>query len=239
MLVRKRDRVKARERYGKEERKLQTRRALLDAALSLLEGDKSISSLSLREITREVGVVPAAFYRHFPDVESLGLALVDEAMGTLRQMIREARESPMPPEHIIRRSVETLVRHVHANRRHFRFIAREMYGGSRALRERIRREIQSFTSELALDLGRLPWLNKWSSEDLQMVAGLMVNAMVFIAQSILDAPAERPQAEDEIIRVAEKQLTLISLAVPQWRSSTRRAAEAAPVAVTPDQAVTK
>ena len=217
MLTRHKDRKRARARYGKEEQKLQTRRALLDAALDLLEGDKSFASLSLREITREVGVVPAAFYRHFSDVEELGLAVVDEAMGTLRQMIREARETPLDPERIIKRSVETLVRHVHANRRHFRFIAREMYGGRSALRERIHREIQSFISELALDLGRLPWLSKWSSEDLQMIAGLMVNAMVSIAQSIMDAPPDRPQAEAEILRIAEKQLLLISLAVPQWR----------------------
>src|SRR6185295_10634494 len=105
MLTRQRDRKRARARYGKEEQKLQTRRALLDAALDLLEGDKSFASLSLREITREVGVVPAAFYRHFSDVEQLGLAVVDEAMGTLRQMIREARETPLDPERIIKRSV--------------------------------------------------------------------------------------------------------------------------------------
>jgi AcrR family transcriptional regulator len=217
MLIRKKDRARARATYRKDERKLQTRRALLDAALDLLEGDKSFASLSLRELTRAVGVVPAAFYRHFPDVEALGLALVDEAMGTLRTMIREARDTPLPPEHIIRRSVETLVRHVHANRRHFRFIAREMYGGRSALRERIRREIQAFTSELALDLGRLPWLNRWGADDLQMIAGLMVNAMVSIAEAILDAPVDRPQAEQDIVRTAEKQLLLISLAVPQWR----------------------
>ena len=217
MLTRKKDRAKARERYGKDERKLQTRRALLDAALDLLEGDKSFASLSLREITRAVGVVPAAFYRHFPDVEALGLALVDEAMGSLRRMIREARETPLPPDRIIKASVDVLVRNVHANRRHFRFIGRELYGGRSALHERIRREIQAFTSELALDLGRLPWLGKWSADDLQMIAGLMVNAMVAIAQAILDVPADRPEAEREIVRVAEKQLLLISLAVPQWR----------------------
>lgn len=219
MLTKHKDRARARTGYARETRKVQTRQALLEAALELLQGGRSFASLSLREITREVGVVPAAFYRHFSDVEELGLALVDESMSTLRRMIREARETPLDPERIIRRSVETLVRHVHANRRHFRFIASEMHGGVPALRERIRREIQSFTSELALDLGRLPFLNRWSAEDLQMIAGLMVNAMVSIAEGILEAPADRPQAEEEVIRSAEKQLLLISLGVPQWRSS--------------------
>ncbi len=216
MLGTKKQKVRARARYAGDERRRDTRKALQDAALDLLGEGKNFASLSLREITRAVGVVPAAFYRHFRDVEELGLTLVDESMSTLRRMIREARETPLPAEHVIRRSVETLVRHVHANRRHFRFIASEMFGGLPALRERIRREIQSFTSELALDLGRLPDLNRWSAEDLQMIAGLMVNAMVLTAEAILEAPADRPQAEEDIIRRAEKQLRLISLAVPQW-----------------------
>src|SRR6185503_14671539 len=127
MLTRHKDRVRTRESYGRETRKVQTRQALLDAALDLVEGGKGFGSLSLREITREVGIVPAAFYRHFHDVEELGLALVDESMTTLRLMIREPRESPLEPERIIKRSVETLVRHVRANRRHFRFIASEMH----------------------------------------------------------------------------------------------------------------
>ncbi|MGH8481635.1 MAG: TetR family transcriptional regulator [Nevskiaceae bacterium] len=230
MLTRHQDRVRARARYARETRGQGTRQALLDAALDLLEGGRSFGSLSLREITRAVGIVPAAFYRHFRDVEELGLALVDESMSTLRRMIREARETPLEPERIIRRSVETLVRHVHANRRHFRLISREMHGGMPALRERIRREIQSFTSELALDLGRLPWLNRWSAEDLRMIAGLMVNAMVQIAEEILEAPAGGPQAEEEVIRVAEKQLLLISLGVPQWRPADP-AAPAAPAPI--------
>ena len=217
MLTRHRDRARTRESYGRETRKVQTRQALLDAALDLVEAGAGFSSLSLREITRAVGVVPAAFYRHFPGVDELGLAVVEESMTTLRRMLREPRETPLPADRIIGRSVELLARHVRANRRHFRFIASEMHGGNPVLRERIGREIQAFTSELALDLGRLPFLNKWSAEDLRMIAGLMVNAMVLIAAALLEVPADQPQAEAEVIRMAEKQLLLISLGVPQWK----------------------
>lgn len=219
MLTNRKDRAKARASHGRETRKVQTRRALLDAALDLAAGGKIFSSLSLREITREVGIVPAAFYRHFRDVDELGLALVDESMTTLRRMIREPREAPLPADSIIRRSVELLARHVRANRRHFRFIASEMHGGMPVLRERIRREIQAFTSELALDLGRLPFLNRWSAEDLRMISGLMVNAMVLIAENLLEVPPGQPEAEAEVIRTAEKQLRLISLGVPLWRAA--------------------
>ena len=52
-------------------RKERTRADLLHAALLLLK-DNSFGSLSLREVTREAGVVPTAFYRHFSSMEELG-----------------------------------------------------------------------------------------------------------------------------------------------------------------------
>jgi len=198
-------------------RKQRTRADLLGAALLLLK-DKGFSSLSLREVSRGAGVVPTAFYRHFATMEELGLALVDESFRTLRQMIRSAR-SETNPDHVIRSSVEILVRHVHENRLHFRFIARERFGGVSALRQAIRSEIRLFSSELATDLARFPYLNAWSTEDLHMMAGLIVNAMVSTAEEILDAPIDRPGVEDDIVRTVERQLRLVALAVPHWRSA--------------------
>lgn len=201
---------------SRRERKQRTRADLLQAALLLLE-DKGFSSLSLREVSRGAGVVPTAFYRHFASMEELGLALVEESFRTLRQMIRSAR-SETNPEHVIRSSVEILVRHVHENRLHFRFIARERFGGVSPLRQAIRSEIRLFSSELATDLARFPYLNAWSTEDLNMIAGLIVNAMVSTAEEIIDVPIDRPDVEDEILRTVERQLRLVALAVPHWRS---------------------
>ncbi len=197
-------------------RKQQTRADLLRAALRLLK-DKGFSGLSLREVSREAGVVPTAFYRHFASMEELGLALVEDSFRTLRQMIRAAR-SETNPDNVIRSSVAILVRHVHEHRLHFRFIARERFGGVSALRQAIRTEIRLFSSELATDLARFPYLNTWSTEDLQMMAGLIVNAMVSTAEEILDAAIDTPDVEAEIVRKVEKQLRLIAVAAPHWRS---------------------
>jgi len=201
----------------RQERKQRTRRALLDAALELLE-EQSFSSLSLRQVTRAAGIVPTAFYRHFDDMDELGLVLIDESFRTLRAMLRDARVDPGAYENAIRNSVEVLVREVHAHDAHFRFIGRERFGGVAALRHAIRGEIRLFASELATDLARFPYLDGWTTEDLQMLAGLIVNAMVSTAQAILDAPPEDPAAEAEIIETAERQLRLIMLGVPQWRA---------------------
>jgi hypothetical protein len=47
----------------------------------------------------------------------------------------------------------------------------------------------------------------------------MVNAMVSTAEAILDAPPEDPAAEADIIATAKRQLRMIVLGVPAWRSS--------------------
>ncbi len=202
----------------RQERKQLTRRALLDAALELLEG-QSFSSLSLRRVTRRAGIVPTAFYRHFDDMEELGLVLIDESFRTLRAMIRAARTDPRTYEHVIRTSVEILVGYVHEHDTHFRFIARERFGGVAALRHAIRSEIRLFASDLAIDLARFPYLDRWSTEDLQLLAGLMVNTMVSIAEAILDAAPQDPLAEAEIVATAERQLLMVALGVPEWRSA--------------------
>ena len=205
-------------------RKLRTRTALMEAALRLL-ADRSFGNLSLREVTREAGVVPTAFYRHFPNMEALALALVDESFRTLRDMLRVAREDPKRYEHVIRSSAEILVRHIQQNPLHFRFIARERSSGVPALRHAIRAEIRLFGSELATDLARFPELRDWSTEDLHMLSGLLVNTMVSVAEAIVDAAGLDPRAHAEIVRIAEKQMTLIALGAARWESLRRGVAE--------------
>lgn len=189
----------------------------MDAALRLMD-HKSFTSLSLREVAREAGVVPTAFYRHFDSMDQLGLALVEHSFRALREMLRSARADVASFEHVIRDSVEIVVRHVRANPRQFRFVVRERHGGSAVLRQATRAEIRLFASELATDLSRFPYLRGWSTDDLQMMAGLIVNAMVSTAEAIVDAPPDSPEAEEEAIRAAEHQLLLIALGVPHFRS---------------------
>ena len=55
-----------------------------------------------------------------------------------------------------------LVEHVHAQRAHFAFIARERAAGPPVVREAIRHQIELFERELATDLARLPGTERWS-----------------------------------------------------------------------------
>ena len=207
---------RTRESPSREERKEATRRAIVAAALKLLD-DRSFSGLSLREVTREAGIVPAAFYRHFESMEALGLVLIDESFRTLRDMLRGARADKLDPNRVIESSVEILVASVAERREHWRFIGRERSSGVTVLRYAIRTEIRLITSELATDLARFPGLNAWSTEDLNILATLFVNSMIVIAEAIEDAHSSK--ALEEIRRTAVKQLRMIVVGVTAWRSS--------------------
>lgn len=207
---------RTRESPSREERKEATRRAIIAAALKLLD-ERSFGSLSLREVTREAGIVPAAFYRHFESMEALGLVLIDESFRTLRDMLRGARAGKLDPNRVIESSVEIVVASIAERREHWRFIARERSSGVTVLRYAIRTELRLITSELATDLARFDGLNTWSTEDLNVLATLFVNSMIVIAEAIEDA--QGAEALEEIRRTAVKQLRMIAVGVAGWRSS--------------------
>ena len=191
-----------------------------------MDGGYGFDSLSLRRVARTAGVVPTAFYRHFASMDELGLALVEESVLALRSMLREARQGGPDPEHLIGRSVEILVAHVREHRRHFAFMAHARASGNVVLRHAIRAETRLFASELATDLARFPILRDWTTTDLQMRAALFVDTMIATIDAMLEASnrgtgaeATAGDAEDQIARQAEKQLRLIVLAIPHWRST--------------------
>lgn len=204
-----------RDTLSRDERKEVTRRAIIAAALHLL-AEGSFSGLSLREVTREAGIVPAAFYRHFDSMESLGLVLIDESFRSLRDMLRGARAGKLDPNHVIDSSAEILIAGISERREHWRFITRERASGVASLRYAIRTEIRLLTSELAIDLARFPGLQNWSSEDLNILANLFVNAMISIAELAEDA--SDAAALEAIKQTAIKQMSMITIGVRGWRS---------------------
>ncbi|MCW2712106.1 MAG: TetR family transcriptional regulator [Marmoricola sp.] len=197
------------------ERKERTRRAILDATLTLCH-ESSLVALSLRQVTKEVGIVPTAFYRHFDSIEDLGLALVEESFASLREMLRDVRRSGPTYENIIDSSVQVLGEHVHSQHDHFAFIARERVAGPPAVRSAIRHQIELVERELAADLARLTDPTYWTTEDLRVLSNMIVTSMVGTAEAILSS---RPEAEEAIVEQARTQLRMLLVGALRWRST--------------------
>jgi AcrR family transcriptional regulator len=202
----------------REEHKEQTRQALLQSALHLLARN-SFDRISLREVTREAHISATAFYRHFDDMEELGMVLVEESFEQLSRMLREARGNPEIFNDVISKSVEVLVEHVRTHEDHMRFIARERHGGIRRIRRAIAREVDLVTTELALDLAAFPVVGGWTTEDRRLLAELIVEFMVNVAAEMVDTEPSRHAA---VARRAERQLRLVIVGAAGWRSTPSR-----------------
>src|SRR5690349_18433652 len=176
------------------EQKQQTRNALMDAARHLMESGRGFGSLSLREVTKTAGIVPTGFYRHFADMNELGLVLVSEVGQTFRETIRLVRHNEFVMGGIIDASVRIFLDVVSANRSQFLFLAREQYGGSLPVRQAIGRLREDISSDLAADLSLMPKLQHLDIADLSVMADLIVKSVFATLPDIIDPPAEAPVA---------------------------------------------
>lgn len=173
----------------------ETRAKLMAAALELVGKGRHFASLGIREVTRQAGVVPTSFYRHFRNMDDLGLQLVDELGLVLRRMMREARANVLQADKLIDESVGIFIAHVLANRSFFTFMAQGLAGGSRAVQEGIRAEMRFFVSELVNDLRRLGLMSHLSEADLELVCDLVVRTVAF---SLTDLLSVSPDDDGQI-----------------------------------------
>lgn len=156
----------------REQKKQQTRDAFFNAVLDLCMTGQSFSSISLRQVTREVGVVPTAFYRHFDDMEALGQALVEDELGvalaTLREHMHLGRKRSF--ERQIAKSVQCFFNAIDEQPKHWHFIASERFGGSEAVRKAIGAQIDLFATIMGEDLGLQPVFTGANSHDRRLLA---------------------------------------------------------------------
>lgn len=182
----------------RQQQKLKTRRAIIDATFNLLDEQRSLSSVSLREVARAAGIAPTSFYRHFKDIDELGLTLVDEAGLALRQLMRQARSRIDAGGGVITTSVNTFMEFVVANSNEFRLLLREHSGTSPAFRAAVLREIQHFIEELSDYTANHTGLSR-------NLASLQAEAMVKLvfsagAEAIDASPAQREIQAQRLIQ---------------------------------------
>ena len=178
------------------QQKERTRRSLIEAAFSQLSAERSFASLSLREVSREAGIAPTSFYRHFRDVDELGLTMVDESGLMLRQLMRQARQRIAKGGSVIRTSVSTFMEFI-GNNPNACLLLRERSGTSAAFRAAVAREIQHFIAELA---DYLELENHMPRSFTEAQAEAMVTIVFSAGAEALDIDVEqRQQLEERLV----------------------------------------
>ena len=168
-----------------------TKEELFQATLNLIGPQKSIASLSLREIAREAGIAPNSFYRHFKDIDQLAIELIDQAGIVLRQIIREARMQASLEHSIIRSSVEILIQQLDVDEGYLSLLLREGYTGSASYKAAVERQLNSFEQELQDDLVRLEKLKGHQIARPDLVAKAITQLVFNMGAKVIDLSIEK------------------------------------------------
>lgn len=147
--------------------KQQTRQALIDAALHLSFRKGSFVNISLREIAQTVHIVPAAFYRHFADMDQLGLELIDRVSVYIRHIFHQLGKASIEnPDSSAEQRLDFLFHSIDQYPEIWHFFMAERLSGNLVLRHAMQREhlflLQEFTQRMFL----VPHLKKICEIDL-------------------------------------------------------------------------
>ena len=180
-----------------------TKEELFQAALNLIGPQKSISSLSLREVAREAGIAPNSFYRHFKDIDELAIELIDRSGNVLRQILLEARLKASKQNSIIRSSVEVFIEQLDADEGNLSLLLREAYTGSTSYKLAVERQLNYFQQELKDDLILLERLNNSRLCHPELVAKAITQLVFNMGAKVINMPVEERKeiAEQTMIMI--------------------------------------
>ena len=136
-------------KVSRKQQKEATRQRLMNAAAAELALGRSFDTLSLREVAKLAGIAPTSFYRHFHDMESLGLALIEEHGVGLLTLMHSVREQASGGRSVIRASVETLFDYIFSNQGVSRMILQESMAREGAFRKAAERLFITLSKDLA------------------------------------------------------------------------------------------
>ena len=219
----------------REERKQQSRQALLNAALQLSTSGRSFARISLREVTRQVGLVPTAFYRHFNDLDELGLELVDQAALHIKSMLTQLGQSYVyGPHATIEHSLDLFFHAVEQHPEQWIFLIGERWGGSALIRAAVEREIAFLIDDFAHELTRIESMQHiHDSEDLKVLANILMDAsfnwaMRWIGLSRDVSPEKLRQQQTEFKLQTIVQIQLMFRGISNWQRPSAQTKHANP-----------
>jgi AcrR family transcriptional regulator len=168
-----------------------SREDIVAAALKLVGPNRSLSTLSLREVAREAGIAPNSFYRQFRDMDELAVALIERAGESLRQIIGQARERAVSERSVVRASIEAFMAQLRADDRLLHLLLREGTVGSEAFKQAVERQLGFFEDELCADLLRLAQASKTGLFEPMLTARAITRLVFTMGASAMDLPDEK------------------------------------------------
>ncbi len=182
---------------SRRQQKAETRQKLLDAAAAELASGRSFDTLSLREVAKLAGIAPTSFYRHFHDMESLGLTLIEQCGESMRKLIHDVLHEASSGRSLIRASVETLFDFFYSNQGMSRMMLQESMSTQPEFRRAAERLMQTMSSDLADYLEQEARERGVPLGHSRVAADSMVAILFTAGIALLDTPAEERDVHKE------------------------------------------
>lgn len=202
------------------------KRQLMAAALRLSSSSRSLSSIGLRELAREAGLNPNTFYRHFRDVDDLGMTLIEEISTQLRQPLRDLRREAAARaaccsldkqpklfgvdmqrgRRVTHETVQLFFDFVDRQPSLFIIGVRELHGASPLLRQALMQVMDTFAEDMTLDISEFKLLPDNLAKAQVSQLSHMVSHGLF--GQVLDYLAQ-PERQTTIRALAEEQIILL------------------------------
>lgn len=179
---------------------------LVQAALKLATERSNLTSLGLRELAREAGLNPNTFYRHFKNLDELGLQVLGYIAGEMKTGVRELRMVAESSEQAATSTVAFVYNYFLENKAATTVAVRELYGPSPILRRALEQQLNASAREMAediLDRGLIP--RGLSEQTVQEISHMTIRYILFRAMDYIEKPAQREAIQQETERFINRQ----------------------------------
>lgn len=176
------------------------RQRLIEAAMRLAAQHGGIGAVGMRELAREAGLNPNTFYRHFDSMDDLAIAAVDTVMPPLREGLRALRMGTLSFAKSSRATTEFFFDFVVKHPEAVMLAARELYGASPALRERLRQSIAEITEDLVEAILRNGWAPFAGTERVREMSDTIIKQFFALGIDL----AQRPESRTELVERADR-----------------------------------
>ncbi len=209
---------------------------LMEAALALVVRTRSLQALGIREIGREAGLNPNTFYRHFKNMDELGLAIIENVVNELREPLRKLRLEALDTllekgqiesgpsiagfdlqqiHQVVRVTVRLFLEFAAKRPNAFMLGVRELHGASPVLRKALREAMANFVDDMAEDLKTRNVLPTLDDARLHQLCKVTIREMFILSMDYIEHKDQREQialeAESMIVTLVTGAATLSSL----------------------------
>jgi TetR/AcrR family transcriptional regulator, fatty acid biosynthesis regulator len=209
--------------------------ALISAALQLC-AEEGYASLSLRSVARKAGIAPTSFYRHFREIDEMGVEMIAQAKAVLDDCLAQARKKMTFPaskkkdspahsvksiECVTRPFVETFIKFFTKNSQLLHLFFQERTGSSEAMRTAIFDATELLTGLLTEDLRQLGKAAQINPGNIRLIAEAMLTIVSDCGMEMLVHPDTK--SKDVAERSVQKLNLLLqgALIIEQGREQSR------------------